>query len=107
MSEVEDESGVESADRILGQGELASLAHHDLTGKGEPDARASLLGGEEGNEDFASHVGRDGTSIVADEQGIVPAQVHALRSCFHGILHEVDEHLSQQVLVAMHHEGVG
>ena len=67
MSEVEDESGVESADGILSQGEFASLPHHDLTGKRESDARASLLGGEEWNEDFASHVGGDGVSVVADK----------------------------------------
>ena len=93
MSEVEDESGVESADGMVRQRKLASLAHHDLTGQGQPDARASLLGSEEGNEDFALHVGRDGTAVVADEKSIAPAQVYLLGSCLYSILHEVDKHL--------------
>lgn len=104
---MEDERGVETADGMFRQGEVTALSHHDLSGKGESDARTCLFGGEEWDEDFASHFSWDGTAIVADEEGIVPAYIHALCACFDCVFHQVDDHLSKQVLVGVNDERMG
>ncbi len=62
------ERGVITRQRAVAEPEVDALLHHHLALEGLTDARACGFGGEEGDEDFASHLGGDGTSVVADRE---------------------------------------
>ncbi len=53
---------------LLHEFEVATLSHHDLTGEGESDACASVLGREERDEDAVAVGGGDGGAIVGEEK---------------------------------------
>ena len=44
----------------------AAVEPHDLAGQAEPDARAAVLGREEGDEDLVEVLGGDAGSVVPD-----------------------------------------
>ena len=62
------ESGVITRQRAVAEQEVDALLHHHLAREGQPDTRACGFGGEEGDEDFASHLGGNGASVVADRE---------------------------------------
>ena len=97
---------MESTDRILCKAKVAALSHHDLSGKRKSDATARVLGGEERNEDFASHFSGNRFTIIADVEGIIPSHIHVLCSSFLCILHQVDNHLTKQIVVSVKDEVV-
>ena len=79
----------------------AALSHHDLSGKRKTDAAARVLGGEERDEDFATHFSRNRFTIITDVEGIIPSHIHVLCSSFLCILHQVDNHLPKQIVVSV------
>ena len=86
--------GVIAGNGAFGQLQVHALLYQHLAGEGQTYARTMALGGKEGNEYFSCHIGRYGSAVVADLQGIAIAHVYLVGTCFDGILHYVYEHLS-------------
>ena len=62
------ERGVITRQGAVAEQEVDALLHHHLAREGQTDARARGFGGEEGDEDFASHLGGNGAAVVADRE---------------------------------------
>ena len=62
------ERGVITRQRVVAKQEVDALLHHHLAREGQSDARACGFGGEERDEDFASHLGGNGATVVADRE---------------------------------------
>ena len=90
--------------RIVGKRQIDVLHHQHLSGKRQTYACARGLGGEEGDEYLASHVGWDGKSIIADVDGVGAAisNVDDGSPCLDCIFHEIDEYLAQHILVSIY-----
>ena len=108
------ECRVESRHSAVGKAQHDALFHQHEARKRQSDARSGGFGGEEGQEYFASCLGRDGVAIVADGEGKVggvgalfrgvavwrePAEIKGCGSGFVGIFRQVDDYLSQLVLI--------
>ena len=93
------------------------MHHENLAREGETDAVAALLGGEEGDEYLPCYVQGDDVAVVGVEEPPAwgfgtqarglwrdGAEADSFRLGFDGVLGEVDEDLSQQVLVGLQDE---
>ena len=69
------------------------MADENLAGEGEADARAGVLGGEEGDEDAVADGGGYGSAVVGNEEGGGRVYLYPCRSSLHSILHQIHHHL--------------
>ena len=94
----------------VGEAEGHALHHEYLAREGEPDACASLLGGEEGNEDFVSDIEWNDVAVVGEiEASLSPSKGGVNNSlsfgegwgeadrfcfCFDGVFNYINEDLA-------------
>ena len=89
-----------SGTRLVFKVQIASLLQHQTSGISKAYAAACAFCGEERHKNTLACLGRYRLSVVADvENRFVVLQRYLRRSGLHGILDEVDEHLSQHVTV--------